>query len=116
MVMTDKRQHERVAPPANTAFVTYESPMKIVDISSGGFSSKCVNFDSSLQDMSTVDISLGDLSLAGIPVEVAWESKTPSLEKNSILISTVGFKFGDLSRQQRAMIDFFIYQHTAGNA
>ncbi|MBF0446523.1 MAG: PilZ domain-containing protein, partial [Magnetococcales bacterium] len=116
MVGKDKGQHERVAPPVDTAFLTSNAAVKIVDISSGGFSSQCLEMELPLSELSTVDISLGDFSLVDIPVQVAWENKTSSQEKDSIIMSTVGFKFGDLTPQQRAMIDFFIYQNTAGNA
>ena len=114
----EQRKHQRFIPSAKTFVYTAESFGRILDISSGGFSLQYIDVESPIRKKETVDILLGDYSLLKVPIMVVWGGKpsTTAVTNRSIIMSRVGVKFGNLTSQQRATIDFFISLHAEGNA
>lgn len=116
--MTEQRMSLRYKAPAKTIVYTAESFGQIIDICDDGFSLQYIDMGTPLRQQEVVDILLGTLclSLKKIPVTVMWEDRSPSANNNSVIMSTVGVKFDNLTDVQRSMLDYFIGHHTAGNA
>jgi hypothetical protein len=118
MIIDEQRKHQRFIPSTKTFVYTSESFGRILDISSGGFALQYIDVESPIGKKEIVDIMLGDFTLPKVPITVIWCGTPPSSSAytNSIIMSKVGVKFGNLSSQQRAAIDFFISLHAEGNA
>ncbi len=118
MVKIEQRMSIRYKAPAKTIVYTAESFGQMLDICDDGFALRYIDLGSPVRKKEIVDIFLGTLSLSlrKIPVTAMWEVRSPSPKNDSVIMSTVGFKFDSLTDEQRAMLDFFICHHTAGNA
>lgn len=116
MNMPEQRMSQRHKAPAKTIVYTSESFGQILDISIGGFSLKYIDMETPIRQQEIVDIFLGSLSLRKIPVTVIWQTRSPLPSNDSIIMSTLGVKFDSLTDRQRATIDYFISQQTAGTA
>jgi hypothetical protein len=118
MTIDEQRKHQRFIPSTRTFVYTAESFGRILDISSGGFSLQYIDVESPIATKETVDIMLGDFTLAKVPITVVWGNEPGSQPASvrSIIMNKVGVKFGNLTTQQKATIDFFIALHTEGNA
>ena len=116
MNQVDQRKHQLYIPSAKTFVYTADSFGRILDISAGGFSLQYIDVESPIQKKEYVDMLLGNLSLAKVPVTVVWNNHSSALGKDSVIMSKVGVKFADLTNQQRDMIAFFLAQYNTGNA
>ena len=118
MTMIEQRMSLRFKAPNKTIVYTDDSFGQILDICDDGFSLQYVDLGTPIRQQQVVDIFLGTLclSLRKIPVTVMWEDRSPSRNNASVIMSTVGLKFDNLTDVQRSMLDYFIGHHTAGSA
>ena len=118
MVKIEQRMSLRYKAPAKTIVYTSESFGQILDICDDGFAMQYIDLGTPVRQQEVVDIFMGSLclSLRKIPVTVVWENHSPLPKNNSAIMSTVGVKFDNLTEVQRAMLDYFICHHSAGNA
>lgn len=94
-------------------------PFTIQDISEGGMKIQSVIFDDEPPDDVEVDIFVnnGDFYLRNVPVHLVnlsqSEATTPFC---AIRVCYFGFEFGELTRQQKQLVDNFITCNTVGEA
>ena len=116
MIISNQRQHRRIGPPVNTVIFTDDTFGQIIDISPGGLALKFIDLDTPVKKRDTVDIFFGDLMMDNVKVCLVWENRTSPDNNDSNILSHAGLKFENLTAKQRVMIDFYINQHTDGNA
>ena len=116
MIVSNQREHRRIGPPVNTVIFTDDTFGQIIDISPGGVALKFIDLDTPVKNRDTVDIFFGDLMMDNVKVSLVWENRTATDPKDSLIISHAGLKFENLTAKQRVMLDFYINQHTDGNA
>ena len=106
----NRRQHHRVQFK-DTFVMNPEGTCEVVEMSSGGFSFKCL-FEHSLSGEWRVDIinNSGDY-IEKLPVEKVWESVKVTQHSTPIHELEVGVRFRDLSRQQKLTLAKLIHSN-----
>jgi len=100
----NRRQHKRV-DFTDTVVMNPEGACEVIEMSSGGFSFKCL-FEHSLSEEWTVDIlNNTGVYLQKIYVEKVWESVIDEGRSTSSCGLAVGVRFKDLSPEQQLTLD-----------
>jgi c-di-GMP-binding flagellar brake protein YcgR len=115
----ERRQYARFQVGEGAYAFIDSIPFTIQDISMGGMKIQSVIFDDALPEDVRVDIFVNnaDFYLRDIPVRLVCmlqnEATTPF---TAIRVSSFGFEFGDLTGQQKKLVDDFITHNTVGEA
>lgn len=92
---------------------------QLLDISRSGLALRCFTDGKETQDYSELDIFLsgGDFAIGGISVKTVSDTglanKSPF---STVIFKRYGLKFENLTREQKAGLDYFLINHTAGKA
>ena len=116
----EKRRYRRfLAKPGTFAVFCYNSlvPGRIIDISRGGMAFCYVDEVGNMNDMCELDILYGEdnFYLDKIPFETVSDCVITDGEKpGEVSVGQRGIRFGNLSPNQRALLDHFIEKNTIG--
>ncbi len=115
----ERRQHSRFQVRDGAYAFIDNIPFTIQDISEGGMKIQSVIFDDALPDDVRVDIFVNnaDFYLRDVPVRLVSmlqsEATTPF---TAIRVSRFGLEFGELTGQQKQLVDNFITHNTVAEA
>lgn len=119
--VTEKRRHKRFKVKPNV-FVEISSDLphigQLIDISKGGLSFRYIEREGPKAcDRLKIYIAGNDYSLQNLKVKTISDIKIPSqLAHSGIGIRRQGVQFEDLSSENIESLDYFIEQHTVGEA
>jgi len=118
-IMEERRRHPRFHVREGAYAFIDNVPFMIQDVSEGGLKIQSVIVDDVPQDNVKVDIFvnkdafyLKDLSVHLVSM-LQGEATTPF---SPIRVKRFGFEFGELSEQQKLLVDNFITHNTVGEA
>lgn len=91
---------------------------QMTDISKTGLSFRCLIDGDKPQDYSNLDIfvSGSHFTVDSIPFQTVWNSVLNGSAFSTILMRRCGVRFGDLSSEQTEKLDYYLLNHTLGEA
>jgi hypothetical protein len=90
---------------------------QLLDISRSGLSLRCFSDGKETQDYSEIDIFLsgGDFAIGGISVKTVSDSELANRSPfSTVIFKRYSVKFENLTREQKAGLDYFLINHTSG--
>jgi hypothetical protein len=90
---------------------------QLLDISMSGLALRSFTDGKETQDYSELDIFLsgGDFAIGGISVKTVSDTELANGSPfSTVIFKRYGVKFEDLTREQKAGLDYFLVNHTAG--
>ena len=92
---------------------------QLLDISRSGLALRCFTDGKETQDYSELDIFLsgGDFAIGGISVKTVSDTELANRSPfSTVIFKRYSVKFENLTREQKAGLDYFLIHHTAGKA
>ena len=92
---------------------------QLLDISLSGLALRCFANGKATQDYSQLDIFLsgGDFAIGGISIKTVSDTGLANRSPfSTVIFKRYGVKFENLTREQKAGLDYFLINHTSGKA
>ncbi len=113
----ERRRHKRYRVKEGALAFLGTVPGSISDISEGGLAVHYVVFENQPGEDLQLDIFFGsaDFYLADLPgIKVSEADSSPDTTFSRIRVRRLGVKFGELTREQRSRLEYFIHHNTIG--
>lgn len=114
LTANERRKYKRLRVNDRTAAVTIANKAyPIIEMSSGGFSSRGLADNLSITDEHPTYILLHGLSLLNnVSVQLAWQGDDRTPPSDSRPAPNIGFKFSGLGASQKLQLEAFLKWHT----
>jgi hypothetical protein len=117
--VVERRKHKRFHAEDGTFAVLGPRSGKIgqvMDISMGGLAFSYVAGEDQPNRSYKLGILLAEHSfnLTKIPFETIWDKEAEQLPSSSLRMSRCGLQFGELTRNQKSQLEYFIQSYTEG--
>lgn len=92
---------------------------QLLDISRSGLALRCFTNGKETKDYSELDIFLsgGDFTIGGISIKTVSDTDLANRSPfSTVIFKRYGVKFENLTREQKAGLDYFLINHTSGKA
>ncbi|NQT70552.1 MAG: PilZ domain-containing protein [Desulfobacteraceae bacterium] len=92
---------------------------QLLDISRSGLALRCFANGKETQAYSELDIFLsgGNFTIGGIPIKTVSDTELANRSPfSTVIFKRYGVQFENLTREQKAGLDYFLINHTSGKA
>ncbi|UCD86881.1 MAG: PilZ domain-containing protein [Desulfobacterales bacterium] len=115
--MVERRKHNRFEVPMGAFIVLgphFTKVGRIIDISMGGIAFRHVDKEEPSNGLYQVDLfhMNSDFCLKNLPCQTLWHRTTDEIPFTSITMRRSGLRFGELTPNQRSLLQYFIQNHT----
>lgn len=115
---TERRKYPRFMAMEGAVVIATSNFGNVINVSKGGMAVSYINWDNKKGGKGLLDVMYeGDIVLHDFPFSVIPESETYNMgQSRMIVMKQQRIKFGPLTPDQKAQLDFYLNEYTFGEA